>query len=80
MKDVAKLTNFTTPTGQKGNILDPKDWMSMILGVMVLLVTFALGQKFTGVLGEKASFVDTSIEKPYDDPQPQKEEKGKVWL
>lgn len=77
---MAKLTNFKTPTGQTGNILNPKDWFSMVLGVMVLLITFALGQKFTSVVGEKASFVDTSIEKPYNDPQPKPEGKGKVYM
>lgn len=75
-----KLTNFKTPTGQSGNILNPSDWLSMVLGVMVLLITFAMGQKFTSMVGEKASFVDTSIEKPYDDPQPKPQGNKKVYL
>lgn len=58
---MAKLTDFTTPTGAKGNILDPTSWFSMILGSLVLIVTFALGQNLVQKVGSKVPF-DTTID------------------
>lgn len=58
---MAKLTDFQTPTGAKGNILDPSSWISLILGSLVLIVTFALGQNVVQKLGSKVPF-DTTID------------------
>lgn len=43
---MAKLGNFEAPTGAKGNIFDIGDWGSMVLGSMMLLITFGIGQHF----------------------------------
>lgn len=58
---MAKLTDFTTPTGAKGNILDISSWSQMILGSMVLLATFAIGQNFLNKASSKIP-IDTQID------------------
>jgi hypothetical protein len=54
-----KLTEFKTPTGQSGNILDPSSWWGLILGTVVLLATFTMGQKLGNAIGAKLPVVNT---------------------
>lgn len=58
---MAKITDFTTPTGQHGNLLSPSSWIQMILGVIVFLIAFAIGQNITQKAGSKLPF-DTQID------------------
>lgn len=60
---MAKLTDFKTPTGASGNLLNPMDWLPLIFGTVVLFITFAAGQNIAGKLnGKGGGFIDTSIE------------------
>lgn len=66
-----KLTDFKTPTGASGNIFNPSDWIGLILGTVVLFVTFAAGQNIAGKINGKAGgFVDTQIDPIIARPQP----------
>lgn len=67
---MAKLTDFKTPTGQSGNILSVSSWSQMILGSAVLFMTVAIGQNLVGKVGSRTPFLDTQIDKPWNDPQP----------
>lgn len=58
---MAKLTDFVTPTGQKGNLLSPSSWVQMILGVIVFLVAFAIGQNIKEKASARLPF-DTTID------------------
>lgn len=42
---MAKLGDFKLPTGGSGNVFSLGDIMSLVIGSMVLLFTFAWGQK-----------------------------------
>ena len=66
---MAKLLDFQTPTGQSGNLLNPKSWLSMILGVVVFLITLALGSKLFSTV-EKRTGHDFVIPNPIDNPVP----------
>jgi hypothetical protein len=68
-KLVAKLTDFKTPTGTSGNLLNPMDWLQLILGVVVLLATFGIGQNIANKINGKGPF-DTEIEQPWKSPTP----------
>jgi len=61
-----KWGDFVTQTGQKGNILNPNDWFKMILGGVVLIITFATSQNIVKNIGEKIGgkvpYVDTDID------------------
>lgn len=61
MANIKQFGGFTTPTGQKGNIFSISSWASMIIGVMVFLIAFAMGQNFTARLGGMVP-VDTTID------------------
>lgn len=61
---MAKLTDFTTPTGVKGNILDVKSWAGMILGTVVLFATLGIGQNIAKKLDGKGP-IDTSVDYPF---------------
>lgn len=61
---MAKLGDFKTPTGASGNVLNPMDWLSFIVGAMVLIITFAVGQNFANKLGNKLP-IDTTVEQPW---------------
>lgn len=64
---MAKLTDFTTPTGQKGNILQPSSWLPLITGAMMFLLTFSLGQWiFNGFIKPKspAGGIDPIVDRP----------------
>lgn len=67
---MAKLTDFKTPTGATGNLLQPSSWLQLIIGSAVLLITFAMGQNLANKVGGKVPFIDSQIEKPYVTPQP----------
>lgn len=75
-----KLGDFKTPTGGGGNILNPMDWIGYILGAMVLIITFAMGQNFASKLGGKVPGVDASIEQPWTSPKPVVNERARVIL
>ena len=62
---MAKLGDFKAPTGASGNILNPMDWLSFILGAMVLIITFAMGQNFAKKLGATIPGIDGQPEQPW---------------
>lgn len=62
---MAKLGDFKTPTGGSGNILNPMDWVGYILGAVVLIITFAVGQNVANKMGNKIPGVDSQIEQPW---------------
>jgi hypothetical protein len=66
---MAKLGDFKTPTGGGGNVLNPMDWMAYIVGAIVLIVTFAVGQNFASKIGSKLP-IDTTIDQPWQSPVP----------
>jgi hypothetical protein len=51
---LAKLTQFQSPLAAKGNILSPKTWFSVILGMVVLLITWALASRIFGIIRSRA--------------------------
>lgn len=66
-----KLGEFQTPTGAKGNILNPGDWLSLLIGAVVLFLTVAMGQRMAAGIGGKFPVVDGNIE-PFHDIKPEK--------
>lgn len=63
---LAKLTEFTNPlSGNKGNVFDFGSLWSNVLGVFVLIIVFAFGQKLAGVVSKKVPVVATSIQDPF---------------
>jgi hypothetical protein len=66
---LAKLGNFESPTGAKGNITNVGDWGSMILGSFMLLITFGIGQAFAQKVTGKALH-SAQIEQPWSTPTP----------
>jgi hypothetical protein len=66
---VAKITDFKTPTGASGNLFDITSWTSMILGTVVLLATFGIGQNIASKLNGKGPF-DTDLEPVFKNPLP----------
>jgi hypothetical protein len=67
MAGKANFGQFTTPTGQTGNIFSVGSWLSLILGVIVFLVAIATGQKLVGYI-PRNPVLDTSIEDPINRP------------
>lgn len=66
---VQDVTGFTNPfTGQKGNITNIASIWNMVLGVVVVLFTFATGQKIANSVEKTTKIVDTSptpiVQKP----------------
>lgn len=66
---VQDVTSFTNPfTGQKGNLTNVASIWNMILGVVVVLFTFATGQKIANSVEKTTKIVDTSptsiVQKP----------------
>ncbi len=57
-----KWGDFVTQTGLKGNIFNPNDWVKMILGGVVLIITFAASQNLAKKIGGKVPYVDTDID------------------
>jgi hypothetical protein len=70
---MAKLTKFQTPTGATGDVLDPSSWLSLVVGAVVLILTFALGQNLANKVGASVPGVDSKIDRPWSKPQPQME-------
>lgn len=58
---MAKLGDFKTPTGATGNILNPMDWVSLIVGAFVIIIAFAMGQNLAQKAGSKLP-IDTTID------------------
>jgi hypothetical protein len=55
---MAKLTEFVTPTGQRGNLMQPMSLVPMILGgVVFLAILGAAGKLFGMVKGAAPSVV-----------------------
>jgi hypothetical protein len=69
-KSVAKLGDFKTPTGASGNIFRISDWFALILGSVVLLITFAMGQNFANKLNGKVPLLDAQPDPVFKQPQP----------
>lgn len=64
---MAKLGDFKTPTGASGNLFDVGSWLALIIGTIVLFITFGLGQKVAQGLNGKIG-LDTNIEQPWQSP------------
>jgi hypothetical protein len=58
---MAKITDVQTPFGASGNILSPSSWLQMILGVVMFLIVFAIGQNVKDRIGSKLP-IDTTID------------------
>lgn len=63
------ITDFITPLGTQGNILNPMSWWGMILGTVFLLATFSLGQKVGNAVGGKVPLLSTHPQQPFS-PMP----------
>lgn len=75
---MAKLGNFEAPTGAKGNVFNIGDWGSMILGTVMLLVTFGIGEHFASkVTGRVHS---AQITNPFPAPTPVSTAPTKITL
>lgn len=61
---MAKLGDFKTPTGASGNLFDISSWIGLIVGTVVLFITFGVGQRFAQGLNGKMG-LDTNIEQPW---------------
>jgi hypothetical protein len=66
---MAKITDFTTPTGQHGNLFNIGDWAKIILGAFVFLIGFAMGQNLVQRITGKVPFIDTTIDPIVYQPQ-----------
>lgn len=75
---MAKLGNFEAPTGAKGNIFDIGDWGSMILGTVMLLVTFGIGEHFASKVTGKVH--SAQITNPFPAPVPVSNTQQKITL
>jgi hypothetical protein len=62
---MAKITDFETPTGQKGNLFSPMTWIPLITGSLVLLATFSAAQKLGGAIGNKIPLIDSTPNSPW---------------
>lgn len=62
---MAKLLDFETPTGQKGNVLNPMSWVPLVLGTVVLLATFSMGEKLGSIVSGKIPLVNTRPQYPF---------------
>jgi hypothetical protein len=72
---MAKLTDFQTPTGATGNLLNPTSWLSLIMGTVVLLITFSVGQNVANKLnGRGGGLIDSKPENPFQTVQTTKSE------
>lgn len=70
---MAKITDFETPMGTKGNILKPGTWIPLILGSLVLLVTFSAAEKAGKFVSGKVPLLNSSPTYPFasNTPPPQ---------
>lgn len=60
-----KAGQFTLPTGATGNVFSISSMWSLILGVFVLLLTFALGQNLARKVSGAVPVLDTTVEQPW---------------
>jgi hypothetical protein len=77
---MAKLTSYVTPTGMKGDLLNPTGIFQLVLGTVVLIFAIATGQNLAKKVNGKVPFLDTSIEKPYKNEIAVKQENKKRVL
>jgi hypothetical protein len=75
---LAKLGSFETPTGAKGSIFDIGDWGSLILGSMMLLVTFGIGEHFANKITGKVP--SATVTQPWATPAPLSNTPQKITL
>ena len=68
MANIKQFGEYTTPTGSKGNIFSISNWAQLIIGVMVFLVAFAMGQSLTARVGSMLP-IDTTIDSVVKQPQ-----------
>lgn len=64
---MAKMTEFQTPMGARGNLLSPSSWIQLILGAVVMIITFAVGQNITKKVGSKLP-IDTQPDPFFSTP------------
>lgn len=69
MVRMAKISDVKVPGVGSMNILNPRDWLSMILGIVMLIIVAATAQNVTRAVGNKVPMVDTSIEQPWQSPK-----------
>lgn len=62
---MAKWTDFTTPTGAKGNLFDVKSIWGMVLGTVILLVTFSFGQRLSQNVHSKLPVIPSTPDAPF---------------
>jgi hypothetical protein len=60
---LAKLGNFETPTGSKGNVFEIGSWGSLILGSMIMVLTFGIGEHIASRVQGKVPM--TSVSNPF---------------
>lgn len=75
-----KLGDFKTPTGASGNIFKVNDLLSLILGAVVLIFTFAMGQNIANKVGTRVPGLDSQVEQPWRNPQVQTTTKQRTIL
>lgn len=63
-----KILDFTTPTGQHGNVLKPMTWVPLIIGGVVLLGTFAAAERVGKAVSGKLPFINTNPTNPFAQP------------
>lgn len=66
VKKMAKLGNFETPTGAKGNVFEIGSWGSLILGSMIMILTFGIGEHFAARIQGKVP--TTQVTQPWQTP------------
>ena len=77
MANIKDFGKATLPTGAQANFFSPSSWANLIIGVIMFLIAFAIGQNFTSRIGGVLP-IDTTI-----DPiikQPAQAQAGKMYL
>lgn len=59
------ILDFTTPTGQTGNVLRPSTWIPLIIGVVMFLAAFATGEKISKMVSGKLPLINTAPVNPF---------------
>lgn len=54
---LGKLGEFTTPTGVKGDVTNPKDWLGLVIGAVIFFGIIGVGQYLLGVIRSKVPAV-----------------------
>lgn len=77
---MANLGNYKTPTGQTGNIFSIKDWVGLILGGIVLLVSFSTSQNVAKAISSRVGAIDSTPAYPFEkENQASQAPKRQVW-